>query len=173
MSGLKEKASQVKTAGVKSYNSARDKYSSSGAPPTVKAKPPPPPPPPPRKVSGKQSGTGVPNEATDIDRIDWANLTYEDKQAFFSWLDEFFARYLDQPPPPPRASASADGPNTSTQSPRPSPFIPPRRANPQATQNAEPDPPDVAPAAPAVGRRSLPPVLSQHGPVRPSVLLLN
>jgi hypothetical protein len=32
--------------------------------------------------------------------IDWANLTTEDKEVFFSWLDEFFARYfnLDQPP---------------------------------------------------------------------------
>ena len=30
------------------------------------------------------------------DRIDWANLSQEDKRAFFAWLDEFFANYLTQ-----------------------------------------------------------------------------
>lgn len=32
----------------------------------------------------------------DIDKIDWANLSSEDKQVFFSWLDEFFARFIEQ-----------------------------------------------------------------------------
>lgn len=27
-------------------------------------------------------------------KIDWANLSQEDKQVFFGWLDEYFARYL-------------------------------------------------------------------------------
>ncbi|RPD76971.1 hypothetical protein L226DRAFT_483206 [Lentinus tigrinus ALCF2SS1-7] len=39
-------------------------------------------------------------EEADIDRIDWANLSPEDKQIFFSWLDEFFAGYLHVPVPP-------------------------------------------------------------------------
>ena len=170
MSGLKEKSSHVKTAGVKSYYSAREVRLVS---PQSKQSLPPPPPPTGRKASDKQSGTGVPNEATGVDRIDWANLAYEDKQVFFSesWLDEFFARYLDQPPPLPRASTPTDGPNTPSL--KPSPFIPPRRDNPQATRNANPNLLDVTPAAPAVGRRTLPPLLSEGGPVRPSVLLVN
>lgn len=32
--------------------------------------------------------------AKDIDKIDWANLSPEDKAVFFSWLDEFFERLL-------------------------------------------------------------------------------
>ncbi|KAI0696393.1 hypothetical protein C8T65DRAFT_814378 [Cerioporus squamosus] len=39
-------------------------------------------------------------DEADIDRIDWANLSPEDKQTFFSWLDEFFARYLHVAIPP-------------------------------------------------------------------------
>ncbi|KAI0651353.1 hypothetical protein C8Q79DRAFT_932887 [Trametes meyenii] len=37
---------------------------------------------------------------TYVDRIDWANLSLEDKQVFFSWLDEFFSRYLGVTIPP-------------------------------------------------------------------------
>ncbi|KAH9177977.1 hypothetical protein EDB89DRAFT_1932047 [Lactarius sanguifluus] len=173
VSSLKEKASQVKTAGVKSYSSARDKLAPSGGPSTAKAKPPPPP--PPRKVSGKQRGdlrtvsshpssSDVPEGATDVDRIDWANLSHEDKQVFFTWLDEFFARYFGQPQPSVRVSPPVDGPNTSTPSPRPSPSFPPRRDSPRVSQNTGPDHLDVTPAAPTVGRRNLPPVLSQRGP---------
>ena len=39
-------------------------------------------------------------DEADTDRIDWANLSPKDKQIFFSWLDEFFARYLHVPVPP-------------------------------------------------------------------------
>jgi hypothetical protein len=170
VSSLKEKASQAKTAGIKSYSSARDKFASSGSPSTAKANPPPPP--PPRKASGKKRGDlstahsyDVPEEATDVDTIDWANLSYEDKQVFFTWLDEFFARYFDQPQPSVRVSP-ADGINTSTPSPRPSMPLPPRRDGPQANQNTWSDHPDVIPAAQAVGYRNLPPVMSQRGPVR-------
>ncbi|KAH9054132.1 hypothetical protein EDB87DRAFT_1796205, partial [Lactarius vividus] len=170
VSSLKEKASQVKTAGVKSYSSARGKLASS--PSTAKAKPPPPP--PPRKASGKQRGdirtdslhtssSNVPDAATDVDRIDWANLSHQDKQVFFTWLDEFFARYLDQPQPV-RVFPPVDGPNTSAPSPRFSPPLPPRGDSSQASQNRGPDHLDVFPATPAVGRRNLPPVLSQRGP---------
>ncbi|KAI0334160.1 hypothetical protein GY45DRAFT_1318600 [Cubamyces sp. BRFM 1775] len=44
--------------------------------------------PPVRKLQG---------EVADVDRIDWANLSPEDKEAFFGWLDEFFSRYLGVP----------------------------------------------------------------------------
>lgn len=159
---MKEKASQVKTAGVKSYSSAREKYASSGGPSTAKAKPPPPP--PPRKSPGKQRGDlHAPSESSDVNKIDWANLSHEDKQVFFTWLDEFFARYLDQPPTSVRVSHPADGLNPSTPSQRPSPSLPLRR---EASQNTGSDQADVIPTATAVGRRALPPVLSQHGPVR-------
>jgi hypothetical protein len=33
--------------------------------------------------------------ATMTDGIDWANLSREDKEVFFGWLDEFFSRHLD------------------------------------------------------------------------------
>ncbi|KAI9429011.1 hypothetical protein H4582DRAFT_389559 [Lactarius indigo] len=175
VSSLKEKASQVKTAGAKSYSSARDKIASSGGPSTAKAKPPPPP--PPRKASGNQrdelrtvglhtSSSDVSDGTADVDRIDWANLSHEDKQVFFTWLDEFFARYLDQSQPFVRVSPPVDGSSTSTPSPspRPSPSLPPRRDSHQASQNTGSDHLNVTPAAPAVGRRNLPPVLSQRGP---------
>lgn len=50
------------------------------------------------------------------DHIDWANLSQEDKDEFFSWLDEFFSRYLNIGLPPTREvplvgmKASASGP---------------------------------------------------------------
>lgn len=31
-----------------------------------------------------------------LDEIDWANLSQEDKEEFFSWLDEFFDRFLNK-----------------------------------------------------------------------------
>jgi len=43
-------------------------------------------PPPIVRVSHSPEPTG--------DRIDWVNLSHEDKEAFFDWLDEFFSRYL-------------------------------------------------------------------------------
>lgn len=43
------------------------------------------PPPPPRRVA---------NSEPDIDKIDWANLSEEDRKEFFNWLDEFFERFL-------------------------------------------------------------------------------
>ncbi|KAH9061921.1 hypothetical protein EDB87DRAFT_1682587 [Lactarius vividus] len=171
VSSLKEKVSQVKIAGVKSYSSARGKLAPS--PSTAKAKPPPPP--PPREASWKQGGdirtasshtssSDVPDVATDVDRIDWGNLSHQDKQVFFTWLDESFARYLDQPRTSVRITP-VDGPGTSTPLPRSSPSLPPHRDSPQAGQNTGPDHLDVIPGTPAVGRRNLPSVLSQRGPI--------
>lgn len=164
----------MKSASIKSYGSARERLSastSSSTTSTGRAKPPPPPPPPTRRAppsstSSQRSNSvrqvpATPGGITDVDKIDWANLSAVDKQAFFAWLDEFFARYLDGTPP------------SNAPSPRPSPSLPPRRFSSRASQNTPvvSDPQDkVAPApaaAPVTGRRNLPPSLSQQGPVRP------
>ncbi|KAI9432745.1 hypothetical protein H4582DRAFT_2102076 [Lactarius indigo] len=72
VSSLKEKASQAKTAGTKSYSSARDKIASSGGPSAAKAKPPPPL--PQRKASGNRRGdsrtVGLHTSSSDVpDRV--------------------------------------------------------------------------------------------------------
>uniref|UniRef100_A0A8H7XM18 BBC1/AIM3 cysteine proteinase-fold domain-containing protein n=1 Tax=Psilocybe cubensis TaxID=181762 RepID=A0A8H7XM18_PSICU len=41
------------------------------------------------------------------EKIDWANLTPEDKQVFFAWLDEFFARFV-----PPTSSGAVKATDT-------------------------------------------------------------
>lgn len=41
-----------------------------------------------------------PEPEANIDRVDWAHLSPEDKEVFFSWLDEFFAHYFKKPVPP-------------------------------------------------------------------------
>ena len=195
VSNLKEKASQAKTAGIKSYGSARERLSASGtssqasSTATGKAKPPPPPPPHRRASSSSSSFnktssfasqvSATPSGTTDDDKIGWANLSYEDKQAFFAWLDEFFARYLDGSPPSnaptapiPTRSTGYNTPSPSP-SPRPSPSLPARRLSSRTSQNTGPEPQDEAApvlAAPAAGRRNLPPFLSQQGPVRPPIL---
>jgi len=55
--------------------------------------------PPPRKSPGPQPPFRVakPEPEVEQDEIDWANLSEEDKQVFFSWLDEFFTRLLGVP----------------------------------------------------------------------------
>jgi hypothetical protein len=193
VSSLKEKASQVKTASVNSYGTAREKFSTQTSSTTTgKAKPPPPP--PSRKVSsssssnqrssfiGRAQASPAPSGRTtdDGDNIDWANLSTEDKQAFFAWLDEFFARYLDGSLPSSAAPAVpifTNSPSNNTPapspSPRPSPSLPHRRVSSSTSQNTGPDLQDeVAPvqAAPAASRRNLPPLLSQQGPVCPALL---
>jgi len=53
-----------------------------------------------------------------VNRIDWANLTPEDKEAFFEWLDEFFSRYLGiELSPRERRSAPSSVPVQITRSP--------------------------------------------------------
>jgi hypothetical protein len=180
VSGLKEKASQAKNASIKSYGSARERLSTHGTSgdSTTKAKPPPP---PPRRApsSSKKAFGGPSRGVVDDERIDWANLSDEDKQAFFAWLDEFFAQYLGLPQPatvtalpipsaPVSAETSGGNTVTSVPSPRSSPSLPPRRVNSRASRNSGPDPPDeAAPAqvASVPARRNLPPSLSQEGPV--------
>ena len=97
---------------------AKSKFAEAGYVPDARKQPPPPPPsrsinfaqpaPPPisrnskpgnvssqfNPVSGPSRGNAA-DISHSIDRIDWANLSPDDKQEFFSWLDEFFARYLN------------------------------------------------------------------------------
>ncbi|KAF8968772.1 hypothetical protein BDZ97DRAFT_1797976 [Flammula alnicola] len=40
-----------------------------------------------------RSHRGAPAAPPESDKVDWANLSPEDKQVFFSWLDEFFANF--------------------------------------------------------------------------------
>lgn len=49
--------------------------------------------PPPTRA--KSSYPSLAGSTDQVDHIDWANLSQEDKDEFFSWLDEFFSRYLD------------------------------------------------------------------------------
>ncbi|KAL4071539.1 hypothetical protein V8B97DRAFT_400456 [Scleroderma yunnanense] len=54
-------------------------------------------PPPPKRFS---SGYPPNHKRTDsrndaVEKIDWANLSAEDKEEFFLWLDEFFSRFLN------------------------------------------------------------------------------
>jgi hypothetical protein len=43
----------------------------------------------------------------EVVSIDWAKLSQEDKETFFGWLDEFFARYFE-------VSASQKHPSLTT-----------------------------------------------------------
>ena len=50
-------------------------------------------PPPTRAVSGYPTAHQDTSQDA-VTKIDWANLSAEDKEEFFGWLDEFFSRYL-------------------------------------------------------------------------------
>lgn len=85
------------------HSSSASPLPSMGRPPVIRRETRPdatPLPPPPSRTSSNSislpKATAQPHatKEADIDRIDWTNLSLEDKQVFFSWLDEFFARYL-------------------------------------------------------------------------------
>lgn len=63
-------------------------------------------PPPTRAKSSYLSQTEL---ADQVDHIDWGNLSQEDKDEFFSWLDEFFSLYLDITLPSRGSSAGMKG----------------------------------------------------------------
>ncbi|KAG1759950.1 hypothetical protein EDD22DRAFT_903618 [Suillus occidentalis] len=63
-------------------------------------------PPPTRAQSSYLSRT---ESADQVDHIDWANLSQDDKDEFFSWLDEFFSLYLDITLPSRGSSAGMKG----------------------------------------------------------------
>ncbi|TFK92889.1 hypothetical protein K466DRAFT_643099 [Polyporus arcularius HHB13444] len=87
-----------------SHSSSTSLNASLGPPPTVRRETRPdsvsPPPAYPSSSSLPRIQEPQAEEDADIDRFDWANLSPEDKQIFFSWLDEFFARYLHVSVPP-------------------------------------------------------------------------
>lgn len=91
----------------------------------------PPPIPPTRSVSRIVSARVHEGpEEIEEDTIDWANLSQEDKDVFFSWLDEFFARFLSSPTQP----RSAHGSTKTIQAPQPAPIAP----KPQFANNGPP-----------------------------------
>ncbi|KAG1720401.1 hypothetical protein EDB19DRAFT_574000 [Suillus lakei] len=61
---------------------------------------------PTRAKSSYPSQTGSTDQ---VNHIDWANLSQEDKDEFFGWLDEFFSRYLDIALPSRRSSTGMKG----------------------------------------------------------------
>ncbi|THH17497.1 hypothetical protein EW146_g3321, partial [Bondarzewia mesenterica] len=138
----------------------RTTSSSTGPPPVLQgARPvsvtpsPPLPPAPPalprRNTSAFSSRSSVANKdggEVVIDRIDWANLSPADKQVFFSWLDEFFARYLDQSIHPRSTQSEVKG-NVESHS------------SVGAFGRRMPPPPSRSPA----------PSLSSHGPPKPNL----
>lgn len=73
------------------------------------------PPPPPSRVSSGWKQRGVDN----AEKIDWANLSPEDKQVFFSWLDEFFERLLNIKIPPRQTDPSVQVASRPVTPPRP------------------------------------------------------
>ncbi|KAH7924325.1 hypothetical protein BV22DRAFT_1035216 [Leucogyrophana mollusca] len=80
--------------------------------------------PPPTRFAGAQQQTA---SSSSADEIDWANLTQEDKEVFFDWLDEFFSRFLNVELSP-RTSASV----------RVSPLPPVRGPPPRVNMAARP-----------------------------------
>ncbi|KAI0351683.1 hypothetical protein OH77DRAFT_1429521 [Trametes cingulata] len=104
----------------RSLNSLASGSASPSPPPSVTAGLPPGPPPPIRRETrpdrlppAPQTHTPPPaarkvDHDVDIDRVDWGNLSSEDKQVFFSWLDEFFSRYLGVPIPPRSTTATVE-----------------------------------------------------------------
>ncbi|KZP05812.1 hypothetical protein FIBSPDRAFT_877103 [Athelia psychrophila] len=88
-----------------------------------------PPPPPARRAA--RPGQESPYEE-ETSEIDWANLSEEDKQVFFSWLDEFFARYRAGNPAP------AATPPVSSRSQFSLPPAPPTRGPPPVNSRTRP-----------------------------------
>jgi len=78
--------------------------------------------------------------------IDWANLSAEDKQVFFSWLDEFFARHSSKALPPKSTS--------DTIAPAAPPVVSPR-----VLLSSPPPPPSLGPP-PKINAQSRPPISS-------------
>jgi len=84
---------------------------------------------------------------TKIEKIDWANLSDDDKQVVFAWLDEVFAPILVHPHPPPHLPvtipiAAGTPYTTSAPVPRSPPRPPPPRASYRTGQNTGLEPPD-------------------------------
>ncbi|KJA22109.1 hypothetical protein HYPSUDRAFT_664574 [Hypholoma sublateritium FD-334 SS-4] len=61
----------------------------------------------------------TPTIHSETDTIDWTNLTPEDKQVFFSWLDEFFANFAPPPTVKPDNTGSVGGVSQHSHGPPP------------------------------------------------------
>ena len=75
----------------------RDSANDGVAPPAT------PPVAPPRRSTSDVLHQKPASETSASDSIQWSRLTAEDKQIFFSWLDEFFAEFLGTSVTPPSA----------------------------------------------------------------------
>jgi hypothetical protein len=94
---------------------------STGPPtPNASSRPAAPAPPRARLAPASRSGISRPREpqeesyaspATDAQQLIWSNLSQEDKEAFFAWLDEFFARYTER-----MRDGSGSGPSLPSES---------------------------------------------------------
>ncbi|PCH42987.1 hypothetical protein WOLCODRAFT_138148 [Wolfiporia cocos MD-104 SS10] len=127
-------------------------------------------PPPRRSSSIARTGPRAGEEnSTDMDRIDWANLSQEDKEVLFSWLDEFFARYLNLAMPPRSAHRTVETIAKEEKPAKPSPPpMPSSRRHPSisaspASRTSSPVPilapaPIVAAAAPRIATAGPPPI---------------
>ena len=139
-----------------------------------------PPPPPPRRVgtiNGRINGYGSTVAKANNDRddaIDWANLSKQDKEVLFSWLDEFFAAYFERiklskselkqredkpapPPTPPRRSTTQQIAST-TPSVNGRPPLPQRKSTTEAAPTTKHS--IITPTPPLPARR--PGLSTQH-----------
>ncbi|KAL0952791.1 hypothetical protein HGRIS_007016 [Hohenbuehelia grisea] len=119
---LRERAAKAADAGKSKFQDTKDRHSSvpiakTNWDPYSKKPPPPPPPakaratsttthptasgPPPVKSSSRPGASQqAGGQSEDSNPIDWANLSPEDKHAFFEWLDQYFSRLLNVTLPP-------------------------------------------------------------------------
>lgn len=118
-------------------------------------------------------------------RIDWANLPRHDKDVFFSWLDEFFARYQHPskqpppaaPPPAPRRPPLPESSSTTAAAPTtnarvaarpPVPAVNRAPSPPSADEDELPTPvPNKPPPPPRAAPRPPPPAASK--PMKPQL----
>ena len=157
------------------YTATRDKYSSTSSKNPGYNPPRPgsnrshaPPPPAPRNQPGQSASLHPGGDGID-DHIDWANLTDEDKEIFFGWLDEFFSRYTGRP-------KSSFAPSGQPVAPKPvhvAPIAPslPRRTTsdaPSITASSSVVPPPMPARNGSLQTASAPPMPPRQGSVSSS-----
>ncbi|KZT25047.1 hypothetical protein NEOLEDRAFT_1134269 [Neolentinus lepideus HHB14362 ss-1] len=105
----------------------------------------------PPAMPARRSTASIQTAAHDevIDKIDWVNISAEDKEVFFSWLDEYFTYLLGRPVGP------GEKPTVSSKT-APAPVAKPKIPSRQPSIAPE-APTDPASATPA---RKLPPALA-------------
>ncbi|TFK67975.1 hypothetical protein BDN72DRAFT_960581 [Pluteus cervinus] len=88
----------------------------------------------PPPVLDRGSRPGPSRFTRDTTQIDWANLSKDDKEVFFSWLDEFFSRHLNIDITP-RTKAPLSSPPVVPSSTKPSLFRAPSSITPRSPAN--------------------------------------